>query len=90
MVEDPADKLERFKYAIVVTRWVDLGDGTLGPVIGSEWEAVNGTFGDYDSVNRVGRRALMGVFESAVSGVIPGAGLVNMNPKNRTGGIDGD
>ncbi|ROW02425.1 hypothetical protein VMCG_06032 [Cytospora schulzeri] len=41
LIEDRSDPVQRFKYAIVVTRWCDLGDGS-GPGNSPEWDALNG------------------------------------------------
>lgn len=93
MIEDYNDPVTPFKHAIVVTRWSDLGDGS-SPFTSPEWAAINGldsgTFGDaYDSFSHVGRRAVSGVFESRISGSIPGQRMVSMNPKNTKWGDEG-
>lgn len=84
LVEDRADPVQRFKYAIVLTRWCDLGDGT-GVGFSPEWDAVNGIVASYDSFDHLGKRSMMGVFESKLSGVVPGSGLMSMNPKDTKG-----
>ncbi|KUI72143.1 hypothetical protein VM1G_07436 [Cytospora mali] len=84
LVEDKEDPVQRFKYAIVVTRWCDLGDGS-GPGISPEWDAINRIGGGYESFEHVGRRSMMGVFESKFSGVVPGAGLMSMHPVDSKG-----
>ncbi|KAK7745797.1 hypothetical protein SLS53_002514 [Cytospora paraplurivora] len=84
LMEDRTDPVQRFKYAIVVTRWCDLGDGT-GPGISPEWDAMNGVKCGYKSFDHVGRRSMMGVFESKISGIVPGVGLRNMNPGKTEG-----
>lgn len=76
MVEDKTDPVRRFKHAIVVTRWSDLGDGS-SPYTSPEWAAISGidsgTKGEaYESFTHVGRRAVSGIFESRISGSIPG------------------
>jgi hypothetical protein len=86
MLEDTSDKVFPFKHAIVVTRWSDLGDGS-SPYTSQEWAAIHaldpGPDGEaYDSFSHVGRRAVGGVFESAVSGAIPGQRLLSLNPSN--------
>lgn len=91
LVEDrhTTDQLTRFKHALVVTRWVDLGDGS-GPGLSVEWDAINGSFEGYDSIGQVGSRSLIGIFESEASISVPGVGLVNMNPDKHAGGKDRD
>lgn len=90
MVEDPGDLRALFKPAIVVTRYVDLGDGS-GPGFSPEWDAVNGVLKDYDSIGLAGRRSIIATFESIANGSAPGiARMVNMNPKMRSGGKDAD
>lgn len=93
MIEDHNDPVVPFKHAIVVTRWSDLGDGS-SPYTNPEWAAIrgidSGTFGaSYDSFSHVGRRAVCGVFESKISGSIPGQRMVSMNPKNEKYGDEG-
>lgn len=93
MIEDTTDKVRPFKHAIVVTRWSDLGDGS-SPYTSPEWTAINGQTAGlegkaYDSFTTIGRRAVGGVFESAVSGAIPGQRLISLNPKNKKMGEDG-
>ena len=93
MVEDNKDRLRPFKHALVVTRWSDLGDGT-SPHTSSEWVAANGTdtrtsVESYDSFGHVGRRALSGIFESRVSGSVPGQYMMSLNPKNKKLGEEG-
>lgn len=93
MIEDFNDPVTPFKHAIVVTRWSDLGDGS-SPFTSPEWAAINGldssSFGEaYDSFSHVGRRAVCGVFESRISGSIPGQRMVSMNPKNQKWGDEG-
>lgn len=84
LVEDKGDPVHRFKYALVVTRWCDLGDGS-GPGMSPEWDALNGSSGGYESFEHLGRRSMMGVFESKISGVVPGSGLLSMDPENSKG-----
>ncbi|KAF2810876.1 uncharacterized protein BDZ99DRAFT_561430 [Mytilinidion resinicola] len=91
MVEDERDKVVRFKHAITVTRWADLGDGR--EVEGGEWGAMNGVklHGKaYDSFGIIGGRALSGIFEAEISGSIPGQRILNLNPegaeRNEEGG----
>lgn len=92
MVEDrnARDPHALFRFALVVTRYVDLGDGS-GPGLSPEWDAANGIFDGYDSIAMVGRRSIMGTFESIANGSVPGMPrMISMNPKMRTGGRDGD
>jgi hypothetical protein len=88
LTEDKFDPVNRFKHALVVTRWSDLGDGT-SPTASPEYCAINGTGADYDSFSHVGRRAVAGVFESKMSGAIPGQRMISLNPKNQKVGEDG-
>lgn len=84
------DPTKLFKHALVVTRWSDLGDGTSP--WSSEWAAVNGDLpnGEYDSFERIGRRAISGVFESFFNPEqIPPARLVSLNPNNEKLGEKG-
>jgi hypothetical protein len=80
MVEDPSDPITNFKHALQVTRWSDLGDGS-SPEGSSEWRAIHSKDSDYDSLGSVGARAISGIFESEVSGAIPGQRILNLNPK---------
>lgn len=78
----------KFRHAIVVTRWSDLGDGST-PASSAEWAACNGNTNleQYDSFERLGRRGISGIFESAFThDTIPGRRIVSMNPDNKTGG----
>ncbi|KAM3419284.1 hypothetical protein BST61_g5221 [Cercospora zeina] len=89
MLEDPSDKVFPFKHALVVTRWSDLGDGR-SPYTSPEWAAINGSdAGVYSSFSNVGRRAVGGIFESAMNGHIPGQRLLSLNPKNKKLGEEG-
>lgn len=97
------DKLEpdpsfRFKQIIVVTRWSDLGDGTTPSAEGGEWASVVGPYeGDagpppreYRSFERMGKRAISGIFEAQSGVTLPGQRLLSLNPKNEKLGEDGD
>ncbi|EED14114.1 conserved hypothetical protein [Talaromyces stipitatus ATCC 10500] len=89
-VSGVARKQVRFRHAIVVTRWSDLGDGST-PASSAEWAACNdigSTEGEeYDSFKRLGRRGICGIFESAFThDTIPGRRIISMNPDNKTGG----
>jgi hypothetical protein len=88
LTEDKTDPINRFKHALVVTRWSDLGDGT-SPTASQEYCAVNGINADYDSFSHVGRRAVAGIFQSKMSGSIPGQRMISLNPKNKKSGEDG-
>ena len=72
-----------FRYAIIVTRWTDLGDGTspLSP----EWAACNREGPPYDSFAALQKRAISGIFESAFAqDAIPGQRIISLNPKSKT------
>ncbi|KAK4635560.1 hypothetical protein CLAFUW4_00218 [Fulvia fulva] len=94
MIEDTKDVACPFKHNIVVTRWSDLGDGS-SPFTSPEYTAINGIdvghegTGKFDSFSNIGRRAVGGIFESNVSGAIPGRRLVSLNPKNKRLGEEG-
>ncbi|KAF2749697.1 hypothetical protein M011DRAFT_465370 [Sporormia fimetaria CBS 119925] len=88
LVEDRNDARMRFKHALVVTRWCDLGDGK-SPSASPEFCAIKGEKADYDSFSNVGRRAVAGVFESKMSGAIPGQRMISLNPKNVKSGEQG-
>jgi hypothetical protein len=95
MVEDSKDEARPFKHNIVVTRWSDLGDGS-SPYTSPEWTAVNGIAvpeeqngHNYESFSHVGRRAVSGIFESRISGSIPGQRMLSLNPKNKKLGEEG-
>lgn len=89
MIEDANDKVNPFKHALVVTRWSDLGDGS-SPYTSPEWASIHGIQGaGYDSFSNVGRRAVGGIFESNVSGAIPGQRLTSLNPSNKKMGEAG-
>ncbi|KAL4882001.1 hypothetical protein BJY04DRAFT_187827 [Aspergillus karnatakaensis] len=79
----------RFRHAIVVTRWCDLGDGT-SPRLSREWAACNGQLEGYDSFHELGKRAISGIFESAFTDeTIPGQRIISMNPKGVRKGEEG-
>lgn len=90
MREDKNDPVRSFKHAIVVTRWSDLGDGK-SPHTSAEYAAIQGTTlgEEYDSFNQTGRRAVSGIFESRVSGSVPGQRMISLNPKNEKWGDEG-
>jgi hypothetical protein len=95
MCEDPKAEGFKFKHAIVVTRWADLGDGK-SPYTSPEWLAINGLKSPvadsaaFESFSRIGRRAVSGLFESRISGSIPGQRMASLNPKNEKKGEEGD
>ena len=78
---------ERFKQALIATRWSDLGPAR-SPA-DAEWAAVVGDNEDYDSFIEIGRRAISGVFESAFTDTIPGQRILSMNPKKVKADDDG-
>lgn len=93
MVEDTLDTVRPFKHALVVTRWSDLGDGS-NPYTCPQWTAIKGLnpAGEgegYQSFSHVGRRAVSGIFESHISGSIPGQRMLSLNPKNTKLGEQG-
>ena len=93
MAEDKQDPVRPFKHVLVVTRWSDLGDGS-SPYTNPEWAAIkgldSGAAGEvYDSFSHVGRRAVSGIFESSISGSIPGQRMISLNPKNKKLGEEG-
>ncbi|KAF2143402.1 uncharacterized protein K452DRAFT_350435 [Aplosporella prunicola CBS 121167] len=86
--EDKNDPTQRFKQAITVTRWSDLGDGSSPD--SPEWAACNGLV-EYDSFQHIGRRAISGVFEShSTSEHIPGQRIMSLNPRNEKKGEAGN
>jgi hypothetical protein len=88
LAEDKDDPLIKFKQAIMVTRWSDLGDGTSP--FSPEWAAINAE-GEtpYDSFAAMGRRAISGIFESQSGVAIPGQRMLSVNPKNEKLGEEG-
>lgn len=88
MIEEPNDPVFRFKHAIVITRWCDLGDGS-SPVASPEWASLKG-LETYHSFELVGRRAVSGIFESDVSRTIPGQRMLSLNPKKERKGEEGN
>lgn len=90
LAEDKSDvgHLNRFRQAIVVTRWSDLGDGSNPD--SPEWKACV-TEGDtgFNSFNMLTRRGLSGTFESQSGVTMPGQRMMSLNPQNRKLGEDG-
>ncbi|KAH9867128.1 hypothetical protein IAQ61_007720 [Plenodomus lingam] len=90
LVEDKSVKghgPERFKQALIATRWSDLGPAR-SPA-DPEWSAIVGENTQYDSFAEIGRRAISGVFESAFSDTIPGQRVISMNPEKVVAKEDG-
>lgn len=82
LVEDKTVKTlsaDRFKQALIATRWSDLGPGRAPD--DREWASIAGEADGYDSFLEIGRRAISGVFESAFTDNIPGQRIMSMNPK---------
>ncbi|KAK4984459.1 hypothetical protein LTR50_006583 [Elasticomyces elasticus] len=86
LVEDKNDSFDKFKQAIIVTRWSDLGDGTSPS--SPEWAACNGE-GDFDSFAAVGNRAISAIFESHFSDNLSIQRVVSLNPKKEKRGEAG-
>ena len=85
LVEDKAVRSYeqgRFKQALVVTRWSDLGPAQSP--LDAQWSAITGENDGYDSFQEIGRRAVSGVFESAFTDTIPGQRVLSMNPQSVT------
>ncbi|KNG45524.1 hypothetical protein DDE82_007261 [Stemphylium lycopersici] len=72
----------RFKQALIVTRWSDLGPARSPE--DAQWSAITGENDKYDSFVEIGRRAVSGVFESAFTDTIPGQRILSMNPQSVT------
>lgn len=73
----------RFKPALFVSRWSDLGPARRPD--DKEWAAVAGldaAGGGYDSFAEMGQRSLNGTFEAAFTDTVPGRRIVSTNPKN--------
>jgi hypothetical protein len=87
LAEDRRDpRAVSFSHVLVVTRWSDLGDGST-PSLSQEWAACNGETDEYDSFEKLGKRAISGIFESAFThDTIPGRRIISMNPGNKRGG----
>ncbi|KAI9725531.1 MAG: DNA-directed DNA polymerase epsilon, subunit B [Chrysothrix sp. TS-e1954] len=64
LLEDKSDPIQRFKHAISVTRWSDLGDGISPASV--EWAACNGK-AEYNSFAAVNNATICSIFEAAVS-----------------------
>lgn len=82
LVEDKTVKIQspdRFKQALIATRWSDLGPGRSPD--DKEWAAISGESDSYDSFLEIGRRAVSGVFESAFTDNPPGQRILSSNPK---------
>ncbi|KAL5119594.1 hypothetical protein ACEQ8H_002440 [Pleosporales sp. CAS-2024a] len=71
---------QRFKHALIATRWSDLGPARSPH--DKEWAAIAGHDDyRYDSFIEIGRRAVSGVFEGAFTDNPPGQRILSMNPK---------
>ena len=92
--------VERFKLALEVSRWSDLGVGESPE--DREWAAVTGgkvergneevgeEHGTYDSFKEIGGRGISGVFEGAFSETVPGQRVESMRPGKGGGDVDDD
>lgn len=83
LVEDKSVAMSnplRFRQALVVTRWSDLGSGR-DPATSLEWQAVQGEREDYNSIIEVGGRSVSATFESAFTDSFPYQRLLSLNPK---------
>ncbi|PSK34450.1 hypothetical protein B9Z65_8776 [Elsinoe australis] len=79
----------RFKNALIVTRWSDLGNG-ISPA-SREWAAVQGENEvEYDSIKEIGNRSISSTFESAFGDSYPGQRLLNLNPRDIREGEEGN
>lgn len=86
LVEDKTVKAmgpARFKQALMVTRWSDLGPARSPD--DAEWSAVVGASprGAYDSFAEIGKRAVSGVFEAAFSDTTPGQRILSLDPAKK-------
>ncbi|PNS20042.1 Ethanolamine kinase 2 [Sphaceloma murrayae] len=92
LVEDKSVAINdtgRFKNALIVTRWSDLGDG-ISPQ-SREWAAVQGeNEEEYDSIKEVGNRSISAIFESAFGEQYPAQRLLNLNPRDIREGEEGN
>ncbi|RDL31045.1 uncharacterized protein BP5553_09834 [Venustampulla echinocandica] len=86
LAEDRNDPSDRFKQAILVTRWSDLGDGSTP--LSPEWASCNGC-AEFDSFAAIGRRTISGIFESQSGVAIPGQRMLSLNPNNKRLGEEG-
>ncbi|KAG8622848.1 hypothetical protein KVT40_009359 [Elsinoe batatas] len=79
----------KFKHALIVTRWSDLGDG-ISPA-SREWAAVQGeNEEEYDSIKEIGNRSVSSIFESAFGDFYPSQRLLNLNPRDVREGEEGN
>ncbi|KAF2636019.1 hypothetical protein P280DRAFT_473424 [Massarina eburnea CBS 473.64] len=82
LVEDKSIKShgpERFRQALLVTRWSDLGPARSTEDV--EWAAVAGDMAGYDSIAEIGKRGVSGIFEAAFTDATPGQRILSMDPK---------
>ncbi|KAF9888019.1 hypothetical protein FE257_009409 [Aspergillus nanangensis] len=94
LTEDKSDPRSlRFRHAIVVTRWADLGDGRgVSSRVSPEWAAANAEDQDepYDSFGLLGKRSISGTFEAIMTGdTLPGQRVLSMNPTRKREGEEG-
>lgn len=82
MAEDKtvqANGPQRFKLALMVSRWSDLGPAQSPD--DKEWAAIVSQT-NYDSLQEMGKRSINGTFESAFTDAVPGKRIMSTNPKN--------
>jgi hypothetical protein len=91
LTEDKSDpRAMVFRQAIVVTRWTDLGDGTMPG--GPQWGSINGVRDDYDAFQHphYAKRGLASIFEAAITAdTLPGQRVISLNPKKKKLGEKG-
>ncbi|CAI6338740.1 unnamed protein product [Periconia digitata] len=86
LVEDKTVKVvgpARFKQALMMTRWSDLGPARSPE--DAEWSAIVGERTGYDSFAEIGKRAVCGVFEAAFSDTTPGQRILSLDPGAKKG-----
>lgn len=77
LVEDKrAQGIDRFRHALVVTRWSDLGDGTSPST--REFAACNGNLNGFDSFAAIANLSLCSAFEAATSNATPNQRLLSL------------
>ena len=84
----PRQSPYRFKQALVVTRWCDLGPGTSPQ--SREWSAIQGEYAGYESIEETGIRSVSATFESAFTDRYPYQRLLSLNPDKVMKGEDGN
>ncbi len=70
-----AQGIERFKHALVVTRWSDLGDVSSPSSI--EWSACAGKR-EFDSFSTIGGASICSYFEAATNNFTPNQKLLSL------------